>query len=33
MLSNDLPHVTYHDKPDDGMCGVPKRAGELKTCE
>jgi len=32
-LSNCLLHVTYHDKPDDGTCGVPKHVGELITYE
>ena len=32
-LSNCLLHVTYHDKPDDGMRGVPKIVGELVTYE
>ena len=32
-LQNCLLHVTYHDKPDDGMCGVPKHVGELITYE
>jgi len=32
-LSNYLLHVTYHDKPHDGTCGVPKHVGELRTYE
>jgi len=32
-LSNYLLHVTYHDKPHDGTCCVPKHVGELRTYE
>ena len=30
-LSNCLLNVSYHDKLDDGTCGVLKHVGELKT--
>jgi hypothetical protein len=32
-LSNCFLHVIYHDKSDDGTCGVPKHAGQLRTHE